>query len=55
MALQEDLSLGWGDFKVTLVVWVEKHGHLSDLTIETVFLNLKLTIILEVILLQDHD
>lgn len=55
VALQEDLALRGGDLEVSLVFWVEKEGDLADLTVKAILLDLELSIVLQVVLLQDHD
>jgi hypothetical protein len=55
VALQEDLTLRGGDLEVSLVFWVEKEGDLADLTVKAILLDLELSIVLQIVLLQDHD
>jgi hypothetical protein len=55
VALQENLTLWGGYLEVSLVFWVEQKGDLADLTVKTILLDLELSIVLQVVLLQDHD
>lgn len=55
MTLEEDLPLGGGNLEVPLVVGVEEEGDLADLTVKAVLLDLELSIVLQVVLLQDHN
>ncbi len=55
VTLQEYLSFSWGDLKISFVVRVEKHGDFSDLTIETILFHLELSIVLEIVFLEDHN
>ena len=55
VALQENLTLRGGDLEVSLVFWVEQEGDLADLTVKAILLYLELSIVLQVVLLQDHD
>ena len=55
VALQENLTLRGGDLEVSLVFWVEQEGDLADHTVKEILLYLELSIVLQVVLLQDHD
>lgn len=55
VALQENLALRGGDLEVSLVFRVEKKGDLADLTVKAILLDLELSIVLQVVLLQYHD
>jgi hypothetical protein len=55
VTLEEDLPLGGGNLEVPLVVGVEEEGDLADLTVKAVLLDLELSIVLQVVLLQDHN